>query len=147
MNGLPAKQAGGSDQPCLTYVAAYMSWETDRGVWDWICNYTFGGGKGRQALTVWKHEHQPHKMGNSDGIELEWPVLYHPHHSKKERKPNSTAGETINGELHRRVRVVVPGHHRLGHRGLEAGEEGMGIGRAPRSCPSSCPPSSPSVPG
>ena len=41
MNGLPAKQAGGSDQPCLTYVAAYMWWETDRGVWDWICNYTF----------------------------------------------------------------------------------------------------------
>ena len=66
---------------------------------------------------------------------------------KKERKPNGTAGRTVNGELHRRVRVVVPGHHRLGHRGLNAGEEGVGIGRAPRSCPSSCPQSSPSVPG
>ena len=28
---------------------------------------------------------------------------------KKERKPNGTAGKTVNGELHRRVRVVVPG--------------------------------------
>ena len=37
---------------------------------------------------------------------------------KKERKPNGTAGKTVNGELHRRVRVVVPGHHRLGHQDL-----------------------------